>query len=35
MYSPIERMIEEMQERREGLEQALDDIEANGANYWW
>ena len=28
-------MIEEMQERREGLEQAIDDIEANGKKYMW
>ena len=35
MYSPEERMIEEMQDRRDGLEQALDDTEANGETYEW
>lgn len=35
MYSPKEAMIEEMEEARGRLEQALDDIESNGERFEW
>lgn len=35
MYSAKEAMVEEMQERREHVEQKLDDIEAEGERHGW